>query len=193
MLEIKCQKDGNLLGGLVAMNFIFPYIIIYWVSVIIPIDVHIFQRGGPTTNQQWLIELPFRMILVFSWNPSENLVCANARIPLTSGGIRREMGSASIEALQLQRTHINHLSLGPVYPAILSGDESYCDLQTHVGLLLNVGMLVCPKLVSFFSDTVVISTVVDFGVLLDNVFSQIHPHWNSLKHHLVTLNFSLSP
>ena len=28
--------------------FIFPYI----GSLIIPIDVHIFQRGGPTTNQQ---------------------------------------------------------------------------------------------------------------------------------------------
>ena len=23
----------------------------YWVAVIIPIDFHIFQRGGPTTNQ----------------------------------------------------------------------------------------------------------------------------------------------
>ena len=29
------------------INFIFPYI----GNVIIPIDVHIFQRGGPTTNQ----------------------------------------------------------------------------------------------------------------------------------------------
>ena len=28
---------------------IFPYS--YWVYVIIPIDFHIFQRGGPTTNQ----------------------------------------------------------------------------------------------------------------------------------------------
>ena len=28
---------------------IFQYI--YWVSIIIPIDVHIFQRGGLTTNQ----------------------------------------------------------------------------------------------------------------------------------------------
>ena len=25
----------------------------YWVAIIIPIDVHIFQRGGPTSNQ-WL-------------------------------------------------------------------------------------------------------------------------------------------
>ena len=29
------------------MNFIFPYI----GFLIIPIDFHIFQRGGPTTNQ----------------------------------------------------------------------------------------------------------------------------------------------
>ena len=36
-----------LVGGLVAMNFIFPYI----GFLIIPIDFHIFQRGGPTTNQ----------------------------------------------------------------------------------------------------------------------------------------------
>ena len=39
---------NNLLGGLVAINFIFPYIGL----LIIPIDFHIFQRGGPTTNQQ---------------------------------------------------------------------------------------------------------------------------------------------
>ena len=32
------------------INFIFPYIGL----LIIPIDVHIFQRGGPTTNQQCL-------------------------------------------------------------------------------------------------------------------------------------------
>ena len=35
-----------LVGGLVAI-FIFPYI----GFLIIPIDFHIFQRGGPTTNQ----------------------------------------------------------------------------------------------------------------------------------------------
>ena len=29
------------------MNFIFPLIL----GIIIPTDVHIFQRGGPTTNQ----------------------------------------------------------------------------------------------------------------------------------------------
>ena len=29
------------------MNFIFPEIL----GIIIPIDFHIFQRGGPTTNQ----------------------------------------------------------------------------------------------------------------------------------------------
>ena len=32
-----------------TINFIFPYI----GNVIIPIDVHMFQRGGPTTNQAW--------------------------------------------------------------------------------------------------------------------------------------------
>ena len=36
-----------LVGGLVAIKFMFPYI----GNVIIPIDVHILQRGGPTTNQ----------------------------------------------------------------------------------------------------------------------------------------------
>ena len=36
-----------LVGGLVAIKFIFPYM----GFLIIPIDFHIFQRGGPTTNQ----------------------------------------------------------------------------------------------------------------------------------------------
>ena len=36
-----------LVGGLVAIWIIFPYI----GFLIIPIDFHIFQRGGPTTNQ----------------------------------------------------------------------------------------------------------------------------------------------
>ena len=40
---------GNLVGGLVAMNFIFTYI--YIGCLIIPTDFHIFQRGGLTTNQ----------------------------------------------------------------------------------------------------------------------------------------------
>ena len=35
---------------MVAINFIFSHE--YWVSIIIPIDVHIFQRGGPTTNHK---------------------------------------------------------------------------------------------------------------------------------------------
>ena len=40
-------KDLFLVGGLVAMNFIFPYIGL----LIIPIDVHIFQRvAQPPTN-----------------------------------------------------------------------------------------------------------------------------------------------
>ena len=41
------DDDGDLVGGLVAI-FYFPINI---GNVIIPIDVHIFQRGGPTTNQ----------------------------------------------------------------------------------------------------------------------------------------------
>ena len=36
-----------LVGGLVAIFGIFPEIL----GIIIPIDVHILQRGGPTTNQ----------------------------------------------------------------------------------------------------------------------------------------------
>ena len=39
-----------LVGGLVAIFWIFPYIGL----LIIPIDFHIFQRGGPTTNQQFI-------------------------------------------------------------------------------------------------------------------------------------------
>ena len=39
------------------MNFIFPLIL----GIIIPIDVHIFQRGGPTTNQ----------ILIHCWGMGE--------------------------------------------------------------------------------------------------------------------------
>ena len=44
-------SSGNpkLVGGDWLPFFYFP---IYWVAIIIPIDVHIFQRGGPTTNQQ---------------------------------------------------------------------------------------------------------------------------------------------
>ena len=38
----------KLVGGLVAIWIIFPYI----GNLIIPIDFHIFQRGGPTTNQE---------------------------------------------------------------------------------------------------------------------------------------------
>ena len=38
-----------LVGGLVAICYIFPYIGL----LIIPIDFHIFQRGGPTTNQMF--------------------------------------------------------------------------------------------------------------------------------------------
>ena len=41
---------GNLVGGDWNMTFIFPYV----GNVIIPIDVHIFQRGGYTTNQMLL-------------------------------------------------------------------------------------------------------------------------------------------
>ena len=38
-----CSRQKQLVGGLVAINFIFPYI----GNFIIPIDFHIFQRGGP--------------------------------------------------------------------------------------------------------------------------------------------------
>ena len=39
--------NDHLVGGLVAIWIIFPYIGL----LIIPIDFPIFQRGGPTTNQ----------------------------------------------------------------------------------------------------------------------------------------------
>ena len=39
----------DLVGGL--EHFLFSQIL----GIIIPIDVHIFQRGGPTTNQRWWI------------------------------------------------------------------------------------------------------------------------------------------
>ena len=42
-----CVYKWPMVGGLVAINLIFPYI----GFLIIPIDFHIFQRGGPTTNQ----------------------------------------------------------------------------------------------------------------------------------------------
>ena len=38
---------ANMTGWCFGTFFIFPYIGL----LIIPIDVHIFQRGGPTTNQ----------------------------------------------------------------------------------------------------------------------------------------------
>ena len=38
-----------LTGGWFGTSILFSQK--YWVSIIIPIDVHIFQRGGPTTNQ----------------------------------------------------------------------------------------------------------------------------------------------
>ena len=50
-IEIKHAKC-LLVGGLVAM-FYFPINIGF---LIIPIDVHIVQRGGPTTNQYNLIQ-----------------------------------------------------------------------------------------------------------------------------------------
>ena len=37
------------------INFIFPYI----GNFIIPIDFHIFQRGGPTTNQWFILHVPW--------------------------------------------------------------------------------------------------------------------------------------
>ena len=53
-----CSGIRMLVGGLVAMNFMFPYI----GCLIIPIDVHIFQRGGPTTNQNGIQDIIW-------WNP----------------------------------------------------------------------------------------------------------------------------
>ena len=40
----------KLVGGLVAMNFIFPLILGFWLSSQLT-KSYIFQRGGPTTNQ----------------------------------------------------------------------------------------------------------------------------------------------
>ena len=45
----------NLVGGLVAMNFIFPSIDIYWVDVIVPIDVFFFSEGWP--NHQPVMDM----------------------------------------------------------------------------------------------------------------------------------------
>ena len=46
--------------------FIFPYI----GFLIIPIDFHIFQRGGPTTNQFNFVWLPISFIFSLTcWNP----------------------------------------------------------------------------------------------------------------------------
>ena len=48
----------HLVGGLVAMNFVFPYI--YWVSIIIPIDELIFFRGvaQPPTRHVTTCDVP---------------------------------------------------------------------------------------------------------------------------------------
>ena len=46
----------NLIGGDWNMTFIFPYI----GYVIIPIDFHIFQRGGSTTNQMGMLQHIFQ-------------------------------------------------------------------------------------------------------------------------------------
>ena len=54
----KTHSEWLLMSGwwwMVAMNFEFSHE--YWVAIIIPIDVHIFQRGGPTTNQLMLFEM----------------------------------------------------------------------------------------------------------------------------------------
>ena len=51
------QRWCSLVGGLLPF-FIFAYI----GNVIIPTDVHIFQRGGPTTNQKMMLENWLRCI-----------------------------------------------------------------------------------------------------------------------------------
>ena len=47
--DIRLLVTKNNIWLVVWNIFIFPYI----GNVIIPIDFHIFQRGGPTTNQTW--------------------------------------------------------------------------------------------------------------------------------------------
>ena len=47
--------DDHLVGGL--EHVLFPHIL----GIIIPIDFHIFQRGGPTTNQSWVASFRSRL------------------------------------------------------------------------------------------------------------------------------------
>ena len=58
-IELGFMDISWLVGGDWLPFFIFPYIGL----LIIPIDFHIFQRGGPTTNQ-WYIELVW-----WGWQP----------------------------------------------------------------------------------------------------------------------------
>ena len=57
------KGEWNLVGGLVAI-FCFPINI---GLLIIPIDFHIFQRGGPTTNQEWMEWLTSRFFAAIFW------------------------------------------------------------------------------------------------------------------------------
>ena len=94
----RCQqffRDIPLVGGLVAMNFIFPYI----GNFIIPSDFHIFQRGGPTTNQSTSFEVTLKfagsMKLMLSSNGDIYRVVAS--IGSSTGFCFRTWGDPLIE------------------------------------------------------------------------------------------------
>ena len=67
--------NGQATGWWFGTCFIFPYIL----GLIIRIDVHIFQRGGPTTNQKQLVRC-FSItvvMIVYLWNWVNQLVRYN--------------------------------------------------------------------------------------------------------------------
>ena len=61
----------HLFSWLVVWNiFYFPYI----GFLIIPLDFHILQRGGPTTNQKWYFLMAFLTVFQgFPWLPALSL------------------------------------------------------------------------------------------------------------------------
>ena len=85
-------RYSSLIGGL--EHFLFSHIL----GIIIPIDFHIFQRGGPTTNQQIFIRYVnqhqifirywwYYVILVRYWSqtsPLKNTPTPRAQQPMTS-------------------------------------------------------------------------------------------------------------
>ena len=67
----KHSKSQGLVGGLVAINFIFPYIGV----LIIPIDFHIFQRGSNHQPEECWVKQHLRLVIgeglidmVVHWN-----------------------------------------------------------------------------------------------------------------------------